>query len=172
MKRSVFLIVCLISLSLINSVSAEEVLIQRTVSTQYPMSGSEMEVKLSIQNFSMGGIVENIPDGFIFNSTSLPPNQVCISGQKIAFAVIDENEIYYTIKIPETGGGLISGEWKDYSNENAGIIKNTPISVSGTSGQNDNSVRYSNSMNLVIPLGFLIIVVLGFVFIIKYRKRL
>jgi PGF-pre-PGF domain-containing protein len=36
-----------------------------------------------------------------------------ISGQKVAFAVIDETEITYRVKAPSSGDGTFTGEWVD-----------------------------------------------------------
>lgn len=56
------------------------------------------------------GIVETIPKGFSFVSTTYPYR---VSGQRIAFAVINETEIKYTVKAPSSGEGTFKGEWVD-----------------------------------------------------------
>ena len=56
------------------------------------------------------GIVETIPEGFSFVSTTHPYK---VSGQRVAFAGINEMEIKYTVKAPSSGKGTFKGEWVD-----------------------------------------------------------
>jgi len=81
-----------------------------------PAADEEFEVTLRISYSELPlvvGIVETIPEGFRFVSTTHPSDQYEVSGQKVAFAVIDETEITYRVKAPSSGEGTFTGEWVD-----------------------------------------------------------
>jgi len=61
----------------------------------------------------VAGIVETIPENFVFTGTTHPSDQYKVSGQRVAFAVINETEIKYTVKAPSSGKGTFKGEWVD-----------------------------------------------------------
>jgi hypothetical protein len=75
-----------------------------------PVPGAEFDVKLTISGERplVVGIVETIPEGFDFVSTSHPSDQYDVSGQKIAFAVINE-----------------TGTWIDMLSQKEGSIAGT-----------------------------------------------
>jgi hypothetical protein len=76
------------------------------------------------------GIVETIPPGFSFLSTSCEHYEV--SGQRLLLAVINETEVRYTVKAPSSGAGTFSGTWADMLSEREGSIAPTAVSVGGT----------------------------------------
>jgi PGF-pre-PGF domain-containing protein len=81
-----------------------------------PAADEEFEVTLKISYSELPlvvGIVETIPEGFSFVSTTHPSDQYEVSGQKVAFAVINETEITYKVKAPSSGDGTFTGEWVD-----------------------------------------------------------
>jgi hypothetical protein len=90
-----------------------------------PAPGAEFEVKLTITGELplIVGIVETIPEGFSFVSTTCEDYEV--SGQKIAFAVLDETEITYWVKAPSSGEGLFTGTWIDMLSDSEGSITDT-----------------------------------------------
>ena len=96
-----------------------------------PVPGAEFEVKLTINGELplIVGIVETIPEGFSFVSTTSKDYEV--SEQKVAFAVIDETEITYKVKAPSSGEGSFTGTWIDMLGENEGSIVDTVIIVGG-----------------------------------------
>ncbi len=94
-------------------VMAEEISVTRSFSTISPSPNSEFDVMLAISDLNIGGIVETLPDGFSYVSTTHPSDQVSVSGQKIAFAVINETEITYKVKAPSSGEGTFTGKWVD-----------------------------------------------------------
>lgn len=77
------------------------------------------------------GIVETIPEGFSFVSTTHPAGNYSVSGQKIAFAVIDEKEIKYKVIAPSSGEGTFTGTWIDMLSEKEGDIEDTTVIVGG-----------------------------------------
>lgn len=96
-----------------------------------PAPSAEFEVKLTINGELplVVGIVETIPEGFGFVSTTHPSGQYEVSGQKVAFAVIDETEISYRVKAPSSGEGTFTGTWIDMLSEKEGSITDTPVIV-------------------------------------------
>ena len=110
--------------------TATDTTVTRTASTTSPTSGSTFEVMLNIVGLQIGGIVETIPDGFAFVSTTHPSNQTYISGQKVMFAVVSETSIKYEVQASSEGSGTFSGTWYDALNEMEGNIDSTSVSVS------------------------------------------
>jgi hypothetical protein len=92
---------------------------------------SEFEVKLTITGELplIVGIVETIPEGFGFVSTT--SDHCEISGQEVAFAVIDETEITYWVKAPSSGEGSFTGTWIDMLSDSEGCIADTIVIVGG-----------------------------------------
>jgi len=92
-----------------------------------PVPGAEFDVKLTISGERplVVGIVETIPEGFDFVSTSHPPDQYDVSGQKIVFAVINETEILYRVKASSSGLGTFTGTWIDMLSQKEGAIRDT-----------------------------------------------
>jgi len=92
-----------------------------------PVPGAEFDVKLTISGERplVVAIVEKIPEGFDFVSTSHPSDQYDVSGQKIAFAVINETEILYRVKASSSGVGSFTGTWIDMLSQKEGSIAGT-----------------------------------------------
>ncbi|MCK4528210.1 hypothetical protein KAW18_12635 [candidate division WOR-3 bacterium] len=80
-----------------------------------PAPDAEFDVTLRISGELplVAGIVETIPEGFVFKGTTHPSDQYKVSGRKVAFAVINETEIKYTVKAPSSGKGTFKGEFVD-----------------------------------------------------------
>ena len=95
--------------------------------TADPVPGAEFDVKLTISGERplVVGIVETIPEGFDFVSTSHPSDQYDVSGQKIVFAVINETEILYRVKASSSGVGTFTGTWIDMLSQKEGAIRDT-----------------------------------------------
>ncbi len=115
MKVAALLLVvtCLFVGAWLTPVMAKELSVTRSFSTTSPSPNSEFDVMLAISDLNIGGIVETLPEGFSYVSTTHPSDQVSISGQKIAFAVINETEITYKVKAPSSGEGTFTGKWVD-----------------------------------------------------------
>jgi len=116
------------------NVKATDTAVTRALSTTYPIQGSTVDVSLNIKDIQIGGIVETIPDGFSFVSTTHPANQTYVSGQKVVFAVVNETTIKYAVRAPseaEKGIGTrtFSGMWYDALNEAEGDIGSDIIAV-------------------------------------------
>ncbi len=127
----VILAISVLSLAPIVSVkaTATDTSVTRTLSTTNPTSGSTFDVALNITGLEIGGIVEIIPDGFAFVSTTHPSNQTYVSGQKVVFVVVNETSIRYEVQAPLEGSGTFGGTWYDSLNEKEGDIERTDVSV-------------------------------------------
>jgi hypothetical protein len=100
-----------------------------------PAPGTEFDVKLTISGERplVVGIVETIPEGFDFVSASYPPDQYDVSGQKIAFALINETEITYRVKASSSGLGSFTGTWLDMLSDKEGAIRDITDAVGADS---------------------------------------
>lgn len=136
--KSVKLVVALLAAVVIAALAApamaEEISITRSLSTTTPSPNSEFDVTLAISGLKIGGIVETIPDGFAYVSTTHPADQTNRSGQNIIFSVINDAEIKYRVKAPSSGSGTFKGVWDDVLNETNGTIADTSVSVHTTGG--------------------------------------
>jgi PGF-pre-PGF domain-containing protein len=96
-----------------------------------PAPNAEFEVTLTLTGNApvVVGIIETIPEGFSFMSTTCENYQV--SGQQIAFAVIDELAITYKVQAPASGEGTFTGSWVDLLSANEGKIADTIVMVGG-----------------------------------------
>ncbi len=96
-----------------------------------PAPLAEFDVRLAITGELplVVGIVETIPEGFSFVSTKY--DHYDVSGQEVAFAVINTTEITYRVKAPSSGEGTFTGTWTDLLSENSGNIADTIVIVGG-----------------------------------------
>ena len=120
---------------LASPVTAEETEVARSFSTTSPGPDSEFTVTLSISDIQVGFIDETIPNGFAFTEHPSDHQYYEVSGQRIAFAVVDEiPEIRYKVVAPYSGDGTFSGVWEDLSNKINGTITSNSISVADPGG--------------------------------------
>ena len=125
--------ISMLSLAPIVNVKAAttETTVIRTPSTITPEAGTIFDVTLNIAGLQIGGIVEIIPDGFKYVGTDYLSNRTSVSGNKVAFAIINTTEINYTVKAMY-GSGNFSGIWEDYLSETNGKVEGmTYVSVYG-----------------------------------------
>jgi PGF-pre-PGF domain-containing protein len=113
-------------------VVAEEAEVVRCLS---PLQEDEFEVTLTISGIqpqivegisrTVMGINETIPDGFTFPVYPTDYQYYEVSGQKIAFTIleIDEMEIKYKVVAPSSDIGTFSGFWEDFLNEINGTVQ-------------------------------------------------
>ena len=113
----------------IASASGSGIAVTRTLSTNTPAPGSTFHVFINITGLHVGGIVETIPEGFAFVSTTHPSSQTHVSGQKVIFVVANETSIRYEVRAPSQGSGTFSGTWYDALSEKEGDIKSMSASV-------------------------------------------
>ncbi len=96
-----------------------------------PAPSAEFDVRLTITGEVplVVGLVETIPEGFSFVSTTYEHYED--SGQEVAFAVINTTEITYKVEAPSSGEGTFTGTWTDMLSENSGDIADTIVIVGG-----------------------------------------
>jgi hypothetical protein len=124
------LLVATVVAVLTSPVMAEETEVARSFSTTSPGPNSEFTVTLSISDIQVGFIDETIPNDFAFTEHPSDYQYYEVSGQRIAFAVVDEiTEIRYKVVAPSSGDGTFSGVWEDLSNKINGTITSNSISV-------------------------------------------
>ena len=123
-KLAVILSAATVFAVLVSPVMAEEAEVVRSFSTTSPSPGDEFTVTLSISGIQIGGIVETIPDGFTFPEHPSDYHHYEVSGQGIAFAVMDETtEIKYKVEAPSSDIGAFSGFWEDFLNKINGTVQ-------------------------------------------------
>jgi hypothetical protein len=121
----------LILVSSMSVVQGAEVSGVRRSALSDPAPGAEFEVTLTMDGEPplVVGIRETIPEGFGFVSTTCKNYEV--SGQEIAFVVMDETVVSYQIKAPASGTGTFTGTWIDLLGEQEGGIAATTVVVGG-----------------------------------------
>lgn len=104
------LTVLLLTVTLLPGLAAAEEGVSRNI---YPHPPSDFDVTLTIHNISIAGIVETLPDDVSFISTTQPSDRIRVSGQKIAFALINDTSITYRVR-SMSGIPAIAGIWEDF----------------------------------------------------------
>ncbi len=125
------LFICLLILAMAVPVTAA---VTRCTPTEALPPGSEFEVILTVHEPAIGGIIESIPDGFSYISSTHPECQCRVSGQTLIFAVINETEITYRVKSPGAGTGTFTGRWENFMTRETGETPGTTIIIAGTAG--------------------------------------
>lgn len=162
-KKLVAVLLAVIVLSALAAPVVAEEKVTRSVSRTNPAPNEEFDVTLVV-DFQIGGIVETIPDGFTFVSTTHPPEQYSVSGQNIRFVVINEPEIQYSVKAHSSGSGTFKGLWEDVLNEIKGTLADTNVAVNSAGGEGSRSAAIPSGMPWFIIIAAIVavaIVVIG-----------
>lgn len=106
---------------------------------------AEFNVTLTISGIQLGGVVETLPSGFTFVSTSHPWYNV--SGQRVAFALANTTTITYTVKAPSAGDGTFEGWWEDLLSESNGTVAPTTITIQSSDGPSE----FVSSASVPVP---------------------
>jgi len=95
--------------------------VDRAISEVAP---NEFDVTLTLDNITICGIAETLPDDLTFVSTTHPIEKVRVSGQKISFAVINETRVTYRVRSSTSGSGTpeITGVWIDLLSDSEGAV--------------------------------------------------
>jgi len=128
MKPGVLIISCLLLAMLSAPVLAAP---ERTI-IGTPLPGGEFVVTLNVSGIAVGGIVENIPDGFVFVSSTHPPGRVSVADRQVSFALLDDDRVSYRLRAPAAGDGVITGFWEDFTAGENGTVTPTWISTTTT----------------------------------------
>jgi PGF-pre-PGF domain-containing protein len=99
-----------------------------------PAPNAEFDVTLTMNGDPplVVGVVETIPEGFSFVSTTCEHYRV--TGQDVAFSIINKKEITYRVQAPSRGEGTFTGTWVDLLSEHEGTIGETIVIVGGGGG--------------------------------------
>lgn len=124
----IFILLCTAALTV--PALAEESSVTRSFSTENPAPNEEFDVTLTISGLRAAGIVESIPEGFIYVETEYPVDgRVDVSGQNLVFSVLDDGKIVYRVKAPASGSGTFEGQWNDILNRKEGTIQASEVSI-------------------------------------------
>lgn len=85
---------------------------------------NEFDVTLTLDNITICGIRETLPGDLTFVSTTHPIEKVRVSGQDIAFAIINETRVTYRARSSTSGSGTpeIAGIWIDLLGDSDGAV--------------------------------------------------
>lgn len=92
--------------------------VDRAISEVAP---DEFDVTLSMNNITICGIVETLPDSVTYLGTTHPAGQVRVSGDEIAFAVTDETSVTYQVQSSGQPDD-ITGIWIDLLSDESGMV--------------------------------------------------
>ena len=131
-----FLFALSLSASVTSASSAERVL---------PASvdaGEEFQITINLADYGAAGqVLEKLPEGFTFVSSSLPDRAVTVNENKLSFLLMGEESFTYTLKAPEEGGkynfvGLLKNIDK---NEVLVLPSSSSLEVNGPSDEDSGS---------------------------------
>ena len=131
------LMTCILIGLLVVPACAENLCITRNA-TDLTYAGNSFEVTINLKDLRAGGIIETIPSGMTFVSTTHPEERYEREEQNIVFSVVDDDSIGYTLRAGSTGQTTITGIWYDTLTKRDGRIADTSLTVyahsSGGSG--------------------------------------
>lgn len=105
---------------------------RRTISPELPVPGEPVNITVSLPTDFFGGVIEELPDDFIFTGTTHPEDGVKQVDHMIIFAITGEEEIMYTVQMPPVGCGIINGDWENVRTGISGDIPETVLAPAGT----------------------------------------
>jgi hypothetical protein len=103
------------------SVCAEEPCVTRNI-TDLTYGGNSIDVTINLNGLRAGGIIETIPSGMTFVSTTHPEERYKQEEQNIIFSVLNDDSIRYTLRAGITGPTTITGIWYDALTKQDGRI--------------------------------------------------
>jgi hypothetical protein len=155
------LMICLI----ITQFASAETSVSREI---HPATGSQnnlMEITLHMNGIQKAGIIETLPPGTTFISTTDLQSQFSQSGNNVIFAVLDDSQIEYLVQTSGTSVPSITGKWEDIK-EN---MKGEALSDTQTGQQNP--VTPSASGTASSPGFGIIVSLLALALIVGIGKR-
>ncbi|NLO77229.1 MAG: hypothetical protein GX097_01850 [Methanomicrobiales archaeon] len=145
------LMICILIGLLVVPACAENLCITRDVA-DFAYTGNSFEVTVNLDNLRAGGIIETIPSGMTFVSTTHPKERYEQQGQEIIFSVVEDDSISYTLRAGSTGTATIKGIWYDALTKQDGVIPDSSLSVhaysSGGSDSSDDSAATISALVL------------------------
>ncbi len=105
-------------------------------------AGEEFQITINLADYGAAGqVLEKLPEGFTFVSSSLPDRAVTVNENKLSFLLMGEESFTYTLKAPEEGGkynfvGLLKNIDK---NEVLVLPSSSSLEVNGPSDEDSGS---------------------------------
>ena len=91
-----------------------------------PAAGGSVVVTITVTGAATGVVIEDLPGGFSYESSSLDDSQVRINGQEISFILTDsaDNPFTYTVMVSQTGSisGKLVADRVDYGVTGASTV--------------------------------------------------
>jgi len=148
MKRPEFKIAFVLLLTLVLcTVPASAGSAERTIPSS--VSTSEVfQVTISVADYGAAGqVLEKIPAGFTYISSTLPEEAVTVNGNKISFLLINDKSFSYTLKAPESSGTYqFVGILRDINKAEFSVLPaSSSIKVVSTSGSSGGGSHKSSS---------------------------
>ncbi|AKJ38539.1 PGF-pre-PGF domain-containing protein [Methanosarcina barkeri] len=105
-------------------------------------SDEEFKVTVNVSDYGAAGqVLEKLPSGFTFVSSTLPKRAVTVNGSEVSFLLINEKSFSYTLKAPSTTGTYkIVGILRDINKAEFPVLPaDRSITVSGSSSGSSGS---------------------------------
>lgn len=167
-KDRITCIILLITISACISFVSADGVIYRSIDTTNPQPGSVIKVSLQNIGTHFSGIVETIPQGFEFKNASLSSSGIRKNGNSVIFATIDENTLDYTLKVPESGSGTITGVYTDITTSETKKISDTLVVVQGSSADSTHPQKEASGFLLITSV---CAVLIGSIISIYHRRK-
>jgi PGF-pre-PGF domain-containing protein len=103
---------------------------------------SEFQVKINVANYGEAGqVIEKLPEGFTFVSSTLPEGAVSVNGNKVSFLLINEKSFSYALKAPASAGTYkFEGILRDINKNELSIVPTASfINVKAPSSSGESS---------------------------------
>ena len=119
-------------------------------------AGSELEVTITAAGYGgFGGVVETLPIGFSYVSSSLSDSAVTVAGQEVSFTLFGETAFTYTVAAPSAEGTYsFSGVLKNSNRveQPVGGVSSITVEAGALSVSNTRSATTLMRVGLAIPV--------------------
>jgi len=160
--------VCLLLASPACAAATTEV--TRTVTPVSPGAGEAVNVTVIVPPGFIGGIIEELPEGFTYDVATLPKDAVQQNGSTLIIALTGEDRVTYTLHAPASGCGVLTGHWENVKEKTSGTIPETVIAVEGTDSAQCHVPSKAPGFGLTEIAGALLIAVVAVLALGKVRR--
>ena len=119
-------------------------------------AGSELEVTITAAGYGgFGGVVETLPIGFSYVSSSLSDSAVTVAGQEVSFTLFGETAFTYTVAAPSAEGTYsFSGVLKNSNRveQPVGGVSSITVEAGALSVSNTRSATTLMRTGLAVPV--------------------
>ena len=93
--------------------------------------GEDITVEIEAKEYGLfGRVIETLPEGWTYKSSSLSETAVSIKGRVVSFLLLDEEAFTYTVTAPDSGGiHTFSGVIEDFERARETIGGDSEITV-------------------------------------------